>query len=151
MNGTKHRMLAKSVLLRCEDPERFLTFAESFHREYRPRTATEITLVNMMTSARWRLMRMSHVEAVNIDAEYARQVEPAVVPADFGAADRAGLAYRDASRNSRVLDVVIRMEGRLQRQFDSSLDRLMRLRETGPDVALQDSAELEPPEEQNGL
>jgi hypothetical protein len=44
----------------------------------------------------------SHVpEAVNVDVEYVRQIEPAVVPEDFSPADKAGLAYRDLARNSR--------------------------------------------------
>jgi hypothetical protein len=146
LNATRHSMLARSVVLRCESAERFRAFTENFHQEYRPKTATEITLVNTMASARWRLIRMSHVEASNVDFEYVKQIEPAVVPEDLETADRAGLAYRDLIRNSRVIDTVGRMEGRLQRQFDSALGRLLKMRAARgavQDEGCQDSDELE--------
>jgi hypothetical protein len=139
-------MLARSVVLRCENQDRFREFVENFYREYRPRTATEITLVNTMAAARWRLMRLSHVESANIDMEYVRQIEPAVAPVDFGTADRAGLAYRDSIRNSRVIDTVGRAESRLQRQFDGAFGRLLKLRALRgavQDEGSQDSEEIE--------
>jgi hypothetical protein len=123
-------MLAKSTLLRCEDEPRFRRFVENFYHEFHPRTATEIALVNTMATARWRLMRMSGVEIANVDLEYAKQIEPAIVPADFHTGDRAGLAYRDCVRNSRVLDLVGRSESRLYRQFDTALTRLLKIRAT---------------------
>jgi hypothetical protein len=100
LNATRHMTLARSILLRCESPERFSAFVENFHREYQPRTATELTLMNTIASARWPLMRMSHVEAVNVDSEYVKEIEPPVVPLNFETADRAGFAYRDLVRNS---------------------------------------------------
>ena len=121
-------MLAKSVLLRCEDPDRFYRFADNFYDEYEPASATEIALVNTMATARWRLMRMSGIEAAAIDLEYVRQVEPAIVPADYGAGERASQAYSDSIRHSRLLDLVSRFESRLHRQFDSALGRLLKLR-----------------------
>jgi len=128
LNARRNGLLSKSVLLRCECPRRFQGYVTSFYDEYKPETATEVALVNMMAAAHWKLMRMSHFESVNIDAEYVKQQEPAVVPADFGAADRAGLAYREVANNSRVLDLVARKEGLLQRQFDSAFKSLFKLR-----------------------
>jgi hypothetical protein len=105
--------------------------------------------VNSIASARWRLMRMSHVEAVNIDSEFVKQIEPPVVPLDFDTADRAGLAYRDLVRNSRVLDVTGRAEGRLVRQFHAALTQLTKLwaaRGAVQDEGPQDFAEIDMPE-----
>jgi hypothetical protein len=137
-NALRHTALARSVLLRCESADRFRAFVDNFHHEFRPRTATEITLVNTMATARWRLMRLSHVESANIDLEYVRQIDPAVVPEDYGVSDKAALAYRDVARNSRVLDLVARSEARLQRQFDSALNSLVKLRKARG--AIQDEA-----------
>jgi hypothetical protein len=128
MNALRHGMLAKSVLLRCECPAQFRAMLDEFHKEFEPGTASETALVNTMATARWRLMRMSYIESANIDLEYVKQGEPAVVPEDYAAADRAGLAYREAVRNSRVIELVGRAEGRLHRQFDSALARLLRMR-----------------------
>jgi hypothetical protein len=83
-----------------------------------------------MAVSQWKLTRMSYFERVNIDAEYVKQQEPAVVPADFGMADRAGLAYREVAKNSRVLDLVARKEGLLQRQFDNAMKSLQKIRAT---------------------
>ena len=143
-NALRHIMLGRSVLLRCEDPARFRDFTEHFYLEFRPRTATEIALVNTMATARWRLIRMSGIEAAGIDLEYARQIEPAIVPADFGTPDRAALAVRDAVRNSKLLDYISRTESRLHRQFDSALDRLLKLRASRG--AVQDEAPQSAPE-----
>jgi hypothetical protein len=127
-NSAKHGLNARSVLLRCEDREEFRRFVNEFHREYLPQTATEASLVNTMATARWRQARMCHFESAAIDLEYVSQTEPAVVPADFDTADRAGLAYLEATRKSRALDLIGRSEARLQRQFDSSLACLLKIR-----------------------
>jgi hypothetical protein len=72
---------------------------------------------------------MCYLESANIDLEYVSQIhEPAIVPEDFGTADRAGLAYRDTALRSRVLDLIGRTESRLQRQFDNALRLLLQLR-----------------------
>jgi hypothetical protein len=126
----KYAFLIESVLLRCECPKKFNGFMESFYEEYDPQTVTERVLVNTMAIAQWKLTRMSYFERVNIDAEYVKQQEPAVVPADFGMADRAGLAYREVAKNSRVLDLVARKEGLLQRQFDNAMKSLQKIRAT---------------------
>jgi len=62
-NGARHALLAKSFVLRSECPERFETFVESFYAEYNPSTPTETALVDTMATARWRLIRMSNLEA----------------------------------------------------------------------------------------
>jgi len=110
--------------------QKFNAFIEDFYEEYQPQTATERVLVNTMAVSQWKLTRMSYFERVNIDAEYVKQQEPAVVPADFGMADRAGLAYREVAKNSRVLDLVARKEGLLQRQFDNAMKSLQKIRAT---------------------
>ena len=162
-NLPRHATLARGVLMRCESPARFRAFVDNFHREYNPRTATEITLVNTMASARWRLMRLGNVEASALDLEYAKLVEPAIVPADFNTADRAAIAYRDLARNSRLLDMVGRAESRLQRQFDAALGRLLRVRanrgalggepsQSTPEIEyLEDTAELDDIGFENGI
>src|ERR1022692_1271544 len=69
-NGARHSQLAKSVLLRSECPKRFTTFVATFYSEHGPTTATEYALVDTMASARWRIIRLTNLEAATVDTEY---------------------------------------------------------------------------------
>jgi hypothetical protein len=121
-NAARHDLLAKSFVLQSECPARFKTFVESFYAEYKPSTPTETALVDTMATARWRLIRMSNLEAAIIDHEYSLDSESAglATPA------RATLAYRRATDAGRSIELMNRAETRLQNQFNSALDRLRR-------------------------
>lgn len=119
MNALRHGALARSYVLHDECSDEFRLFTESFHREYQPRTATEIALTDTMATARWRLIRLANMETASLDYESNRLTEP-----DIPFAIRAALAHRQAISGSRSLDAINRGESRLQRQFDSAFDRL---------------------------
>jgi hypothetical protein len=76
-NSTRHHLLAKSFLLKSECSARFKAFVESFYAEYNPITPTETALVDTMATARWRLIRMSNLEASIIDHEYVLDADSA--------------------------------------------------------------------------
>jgi hypothetical protein len=123
-NAARYELLAKTFVLRSECPARFESFIDSFYAEYNPLTPTETALVDTMATARWRLIRMSNLEAAIIDHEYDLDSDSAnlTTPA------RATLAYRRASDSGRSLELMNRAETRLQYQFNSAFDRLRRLR-----------------------
>jgi hypothetical protein len=125
-NHSRHDLLAKSFVLKSECPERFETFVESFYAEYNPSTPTEIALVDTMATARWRLIRMSNLEAAIIDYEYDAD------SADLDTPARTTLAYRRASDAGRSIELMNRAETRLQNQFNSALDRLRRISRSNP-------------------
>jgi hypothetical protein len=102
-NAAKHDLLARSFVLKSECPERFEAFVASFYAEYNPSTPTETALVDTMATARWRLIRMSNLEAA---------------------------IYRRASDSGRSIELMNRAETRLQNQFNSAFDRLLRLEPT---------------------
>jgi len=79
-----------------------------------------------MATARWRLIRMSNLEAAIIDHEYGSDAESASLTTPT----RATLAYRRASDAGRSIELMNRAETRLQHQFNSALDRLRRLQPT---------------------
>lgn len=128
-NRGRFNLLAQSVLLRSECPVRFRKFVRSFYAEYQPATPTERALVETMATARWRLLRMSNLEAAIIDHEYAQDTESAALPTDA----RTSLAWRRATDGSRSVELMNRAENRLQHQFNSALDRLLRLRKPRPE------------------
>ena len=125
-NAAKHNLLARSFVLKSECPERFEAFVESFYAEYNPSTPTETALVDTMATARWRLIRMSNLEAAIIDHEYGLDSESA----DLTTPARVTLACRRASDSSRSIELMNRAEARLQNQFNSAFDRLLRLKPT---------------------
>jgi hypothetical protein len=127
-NATRHDLLAKSFVLKSECSTRFKTFVESFYAEYNPSTPTETALVDTMATARWRLIRMSNLEAAIIDHEYALDSESA----DLTTPARATLAYRRASDAGRSIELMNRAEARLQQQFNSVFDRLHLLHHPTP-------------------
>jgi hypothetical protein len=125
-NATRHALLAKSFVLQSECPARFKTFVESFYVEYNPATPTEIALVDTMATARWRLIRMSNLEAAIIDYEYELGAASASEPG-LPTPARTTLAYRRATDAGRSVELMNRAETRLQNQFNSAFDRLRRL------------------------
>src|ERR1035441_6233768 len=124
-NATRHDLFAKSFVLKSECSTRFKTFVESFYAEY-PSTPTETALVDTMATARWRLIRMSNLEAAIIDHEYALDSEST----DLTTPARATLAYRRASDAGLSIELMNRAEARLQQQFNSAFDRLRLLHPT---------------------
>ena len=125
-NAARHDLLARSFVLKSECPARFEAFVETFYAEYNPSTPTETALVDTMATARWRLIRMSNLEAAIIDHEYGSDAESA----SLTTSTRATLAYRRASDAGRSIELMNRAETRLQHQFNSALDRLRRLQPT---------------------
>src|ERR1022692_2778018 len=126
-NGARHSQLAKSVLLRSECPKRFTTFVATFYSEHGPTTATEYALVDTMTTARWRIIRLTNLEAATVDTEYAPQLTQTLPTTSCGETDIPALvamAYRKALADSGSLVHMNRAEARLQRQFDSALKSL---------------------------
>ena len=118
------RSSRQSFVLKSECPERFEAFVESFYAEYNPSTPTETALVDTMATARWRLIRMSNLEAAIIDHEY--WLDPESARPDHPA--RATLAYRRATTSGRSIEMMNRAETRLQNQFNSAFDRLRLLK-----------------------
>src|SRR4051812_19605418 len=68
-NASRHHRLAESTLYASENAKRFYAFVERFYREFQPRGTTERNLVDTMAAARWRILRMSSLEAAGIDRE----------------------------------------------------------------------------------
>jgi hypothetical protein len=123
-NAVRHNLLARSFVLKSECPARFKAFVESFYAEHHPATPTESALVDTMATARWRLIRMSNFEAASIDHEYSLDSGST----DLATPTRATLAYRRATDAGRSVELMNRAEARLQHQFNSAFDRLMRLK-----------------------
>ena len=126
-NGRRFNALAESILLQSENSSRFFNFARRLNLEYQPQGPTERTLLDMMITARWRLLRLVNLEAASVDQEYDLLRDQGTAFAGSPESlipRRASQAFRNICAQSRSLNVLNSMESRLQRQFDSALDRL---------------------------
>jgi len=79
-NAARHDLASRTVLLKDESTRRFNDLAAALMLHFQPRNALEISLVQTMTAARWRLLRLWGIQAVGFELEMARQ-DPSAGPA----------------------------------------------------------------------
>jgi hypothetical protein len=130
-NGTRHGMLARTIVLEGESPNRFMLLLGALQDEFQPQTCVQRSLVETMAVARWRQMRLWAIEKAGISHEI-RQRESIAEnsgSADQDAPTRAALAFQNLGDKSRFLELMNRYETRYDHQFTRALDRLLRLRE----------------------
>ena len=89
-------------------------------REFKPRTATETSLVQTMATARWHLLRIWGVQTAGFEHEMARQPPSAGTGAVLAAA-----TFRALADNSRVLALHLRFEVAYDRQYNRALAMLL--------------------------
>jgi len=117
-NGIRHGLLARSIVLDGEDLNAFLQLLDSLTQQFNPASPVESALIETMTVARWREMRLWAMEKAGLAHQIAQQPE-AVDPVT-----KAALAFRTLSDNSRSLELINRYETRYDRQFNRCLVRL---------------------------
>ena len=138
-NGVLHHLLSGTVVLKGESMRRYNDLAAALILQFQPRNSVETSLVQTMTVARWRLLRMWGIQTAGFQQEMARQGPSAGSGAVLAAATFSSLAD-----NSRVLALQHRFEAAYDRQYNRALAMLLKLREV-PDSNLDSSAPSYPP------
>jgi len=123
-NSLRHGLLAQNVLLDGESKDRFDLLVAELRDEFQPRTNTEDGLVQTLAVARWRQLRAWALESSTINKEIRNQCENSE---DQSPVDRAATAFRALCDQSRHLEIISRYETRYDRQYNRTLDRLLRL------------------------
>jgi len=126
-NSLRHGLLARTVVLEGESLDGFKTMLKSLTREFNPATEAETELVETMAVSRWRLLRIWGIQKTEFDREIdlqPREAGPKCV--------RAGMAFRNMADNSRSLDLLLRYETSLERQYNRALKNLLNLQATRP-------------------
>ena len=121
-NSTRHGILATTIVLDSESKSRFEDLLVAYTIEFQPRTPAETNLVESMAIARWRQLRVLHIQRAGFDLEMARQETP-----EDNAPVRAATVFRNLSDNSRSLDLLLRYETAFDRQFTRALSALLKL------------------------
>lgn len=122
-NGTRHGILAKTVVFEGESKDRFEELLAELTEELQPQTVNETALVETMAIAHWRQMRIWAIQKSSFDLEMARPEHAA-----YHGPVRAAVVFRDLADNSRVIDLLQRYETTFDRQFFGALSLLIKLR-----------------------
>jgi hypothetical protein len=126
-NALKHGLLSEAVLIYGECEETFHTFNLEFTAALHPTNPIEEDLVNTMAVARWRRMRIWHLEKTTLEIQMEREHgknPSANYPPDI----LESLAFTALSDNSRALDLINRYESRYDRQYHRAFRSLRDLR-----------------------
>src|SRR5579863_7314253 len=124
-NGVLHSLVSGTVVLKGESMRRFNDLAAALMRQFQPRNSAEAALVQIMTAARWRLLRMWGIQTAGFQQEMARQDASAGSGAVLAAA-----TFRTMADNSRALALQHRFEAAYDRQYNQALTLLLKLRES---------------------
>jgi len=121
-NGIRHGLLAQTVVLEEESTERFEELFSSYLEEYRPTTASQVSLVETMVVARWRQLRVWGAQKTAMDRDMKSQ-DPSVGPAPV----RALGALNGLPETSCPPHVLLRYEIAFDRQYCRAQTHLLAL------------------------
>ena len=126
-NAANPGLVSGTVVLKGESMRRFNDLAAALILQFQPRNSAEASLVQTMTVARWRLLRMWGIQTAGFELEMALQQSGS--PTASGAV-LAAITFRALADNSRVLALQHRFEAAYDRQYNRALAMLLKLRET---------------------
>jgi hypothetical protein len=126
-NSLRHGLLANTVVLEGESPNRFLDLLQVLKAEFGPETETERALVETMAVCRWRQMRLWGMEKAGLTQEIRKQSEQAG-PAELDPATQTAMAFRALCDQTHAFEIMNRYETRFDRQYTRALERLTALR-----------------------
>jgi hypothetical protein len=128
-NATTHGFTSKkTIVLACENPDRFQEMLADYAEAYQPGCAVEEDLVDEMVACRWRILRIRMMETALLDSEMEREVPASETSSDPGY--RMAFAFRRLVDESRALSLVSRYESRLHRIHERSHCTLRELQQT---------------------
>jgi len=136
LNAVRHGLLAKSICLTNEDPEKFKELLQDYLTRLQPADNVELRLVEQMASAAFRLERFASAETALFDLEMDAQTPQ--IEKEFKKIDHAStfaLAFKSLADNSKALQLYLRYETTISRQYDRALKQLLTLRAKFPPEA----------------
>ena len=128
-NSLRHGILANTVVLETESPDRFLQLLATLIQEFRPETETERSLVENMAVCRWRQLRLWGMEKAGLSFEMRKQSEQSERVAAETPATQTALAFRALCDQTRAFEIMNRYETRYDRQYNRAAQRLDDMRQ----------------------
>ncbi len=146
-NALTHRLFAKQILLRDEDPELFEPFCRSLLRELAPVGPLEFLLAERIIASFWRLRRAGQMESavlnilcsqrdqhdrflkpfdklLQLTPRNQQEQEPATDPSP---ASLLGKVVKSDFQNDNIISRLLQYEGRMERSLYKTLCQLQRL------------------------
>jgi hypothetical protein len=120
-NATKHGALCHTIVLEGESCSRFAALLASFQAEFNPQTPCEQALVDTITAARWRILRLWSLETAGMSYQIRQHADAHLQET---AATRASLALRHYGEGGLQQELLSRYETRFDRQFHRAVERL---------------------------
>lgn len=126
MNGLKHGLTAKSIVIGDEDPAQFELLRKALEEEYNPRSVLARELVERAAGIIWRLRRIPRWEAailgIRCDQVMTFNISEKAYSADFDAV--TGMALIDDGAHNDALGKLTRHESALMNQLTKTLRML---------------------------
>jgi hypothetical protein len=101
-NAALHNLISGTVVLKGESLRRFNDLAAAVVLQFQPRNSAETALVQTMTVARWRLLRIWGIQTAGFELEMARTSQQSG-PSAYSGAVLAAVAFSSLADNSKVL------------------------------------------------
>jgi hypothetical protein len=132
-NAAIPALISGTIVLKGESMRRYNELAAAVILQFQPRNSEETFLVQIMTAARWRLLRTWGIQTAGFELEMAKTREKLGGSAGSGAV-LAAVTFRNLADTSRVIALQHRLEVSYSRQYNQALAMLLKAREI-PDSA----------------
>jgi hypothetical protein len=142
-NSRRHGLASASLVMDGESAEQFQLLRADFINQFKPQTAVETDLVDVMAIARWRLRRLLTVETHLFEMEvlyrkgyFKTRSKMKVMEQQDGLA----FVFQKLGNLGNSLSLLLRYEGSLNRSYEKALKQLLLLQSsrkpTPPEPAL---------------
>ena len=98
MNGLRHGLRARTVVLPGENPEDFHQLCDELETEWNPQSATEKFYVEQMAISHWKLIRIEHAEKSIVTQEAAAKTQIPLLDRLWQCQHRLERSYARAQR-----------------------------------------------------
>jgi hypothetical protein len=124
-NATRHGLTGGTVVLPNESQDLFDELRQSYYNHYRPTTDMECSLIEEIAETRWRMRRLSVLEAAILDQACETQMDQMGSGADQRKA--MAKAFVDVAENSKAWRMLERYQRTLRRTYEKARTELEQL------------------------
>ena len=134
LNALRHGILATFICLTSEEKDKFKELVQDFLTRLQPLDNVELRIVEQLATCAFRLERFVTTEAALFDLEMDAQAEEVAKMRikDLNPADRFAMAFKSLADKSKSLQLYLRYETTITRQYDRALKQLLTLRAKFP-------------------
>ncbi len=147
LNAVRHGALAKTMCLTCEDNELYKQLLSDFIERLQPSDNVELRIVEQLANTAHRLERLQSAETALFDYEMDVMTPQLTNHKNLDHPTRFAIAFKSLADKSKALNLYLRYEAALTRQYDRLLKQLLILRTKLPIEPTEANTEVENPAE----